>query len=78
MRMPNKRAIRTAIQAAVSLAAFLPGLAAADGAAELWPWMVGAAAAAGAFARFMMLPAVENFLDLFGLGLADDPGGDDS
>jgi hypothetical protein len=76
------RAVRTVLQTIVGVAVALPLLAAAvaqSGLADAWPWLAGAAgtagAVAGAVARFMALPAVEQLLDRFGIGLVDDGGG---
>ncbi|MFF9261989.1 hypothetical protein [Streptomyces longwoodensis] len=79
----TKRAARTALQTLAAVAAVLPALAAvvadSDDLAVAAPWLVAAAVATGAVAgtvaRIMASPAVEAFLDRFGLGLADDEGG---
>lgn len=76
------RAVRTVLQTVVGVAVALPLLAGAvaqSGLAEAWPWLAGAAGTAagvaGAVARFMALPAVEQVLDRFGIGLVDEGGG---
>nr|WTB07384.1 hypothetical protein OG546_26105 [Streptomyces antimycoticus] len=79
----TKRAIRTAIQTLLAVAAVLPALAAViadnDALAVAAPWLVAAAgsaaAAAGIIARLMATPAVEQLLDRLGIGL-HDTGGD--
>ncbi|MFJ2196965.1 hypothetical protein [Streptomyces violaceusniger] len=78
----TKRAIRTAIQTLLAVAAVLPALAAViadnDALAVAAPWLVAAAgsaaAAAGIIARLMATPAVERLLDRLGIG-PDDTGG---
>lgn len=80
MSTPAKRAIRTAIQTLLAVAAVVPlvagQLADNDTIGAALPWLTaaapGAAALAAGFARVMALPAVESFLDRFGLGLVDD------
>ncbi|MCX5362869.1 hypothetical protein OG864_29665 [Streptomyces sp. NBC_00124] len=81
MSTATKRAIRTALQTMVAVAAVVPLVAAylADNGqiADALPWLAAAApaaAVAAGFARVMALPAVESFLDRFGLGLVDDGG----
>ncbi|MFD8611087.1 hypothetical protein [Streptomyces sp. NPDC059631] len=78
----TRRALRTVLQTVVGVAAAVPLLAAAvaqSGLTEAWPWLAGAvstaAAVAGALARFMAMPAVEQLLDRVGLGLVGDDGG---
>lgn len=75
MSVKTRRALRTVIQAAVSGAVVLPVVVASPGVAEALPWLVGAAAGAGALARIMAMPAVERLLDLVGLGLVDESAG---
>ncbi|MEU8721523.1 hypothetical protein [Streptomyces antimycoticus] len=75
----TKRAIRTAIQTLLAVAAVLPALAAViadnDALAVAAPWLVAAAgsaaAVAGIIARFTATPAVERLLDRLGIGLDD-------
>ncbi|MEU8950888.1 hypothetical protein [Streptomyces sp. NPDC048489] len=77
---PAKRAIRTGIQTLLAVAALVPlaatALADDDRLSAALPWLAASAPAAAAiaagFARVMALPAVEVFLDRFGLGLVDD------
>ncbi|MEV6536715.1 hypothetical protein AB0M86_45405 [Streptomyces sp. NPDC051639] len=77
---PAKRAIRTGIQTLLAVAALVPfvstALASDDRLGDALPWLVASAPAAAAlaagFARVMALPAVEAFLDHFGIGLVDD------
>ncbi|WP_371795972.1 hypothetical protein [Streptomyces sp. NBC_01718] len=72
MTPATKRAIRTVIQTVVGVAVALPGILAATGLDNALPWAAGAVAVAGIVARVMAAPAVEVFLDRFGLGLVDD------
>ncbi|RBQ21634.1 hypothetical protein DP939_02680 [Spongiactinospora rosea] len=58
----NKKAIRTALQTAVGIAVALPAIVAASGIPEALPWVAGALAVAGGFARVMALPAVQRLL----------------
>lgn len=67
------RSIRTAIQSAVGLAVALPAIVTASGVPETLPWVAGSLAVAGGLARVMALPAVEAFLDRFGLGVDGGP-----
>ncbi|MER7788731.1 hypothetical protein [Streptomyces sp. NPDC097640] len=79
----TKRAIRTAIQTLLAVAAVLPALAAViadnDALAVAAPWLVAAAgsaaAAAGIVARIMATRAVEQLLDRLGIGLPDTGDG---
>jgi hypothetical protein len=81
---PAKRAIRTGIQTLLAVAALVPFAAAAlasnDSLSTALPWLAASAPAAATiaagFARVMALPAVEAFLDRFGLGLVDDGSSD--
>ncbi|MFJ3867917.1 hypothetical protein [Streptomyces nigra] len=83
MNVAAKRAIRTALQTLVAVAAVVPLIAAylaSNGPiGDALPWLAAAAPTAAAlaagFARIMAMPAVEAFLDRFGLGLVDDEGG---
>ncbi|MDK0520399.1 hypothetical protein [Streptomyces sp. ML-6] len=74
MTPTTKRAIRTAIQAAVGLAAALPAIVAATGVPESLPWVAGALAIAAGISRVMALPVVEQWLDLLGIGLHAEEG----
>ncbi|WP_228386686.1 hypothetical protein, partial [Streptomyces katsurahamanus] len=58
-------------QTGVALAAALPGIVAASGVPETLPWVASALAIAGGAARVMALPAVEQLLDRFGIGMVD-------
>jgi hypothetical protein len=77
---PAKRAVRTFVQTLLAVAALVPLAATvlADNTtvSNALPWLAAAAPTAAAiaagFARVMALPAVEVFLDRFGLGLVDD------
>lgn len=77
---PAKRAIRTGLQTLLAVAALVPlaATALADNTvvSNALPWLAAAAPTAAAIAaglsRVMALPAVEAFLDRFGLGLVND------
>jgi hypothetical protein len=71
MSPATKRSIRTVIQTVVGLAVALPAIVDASGPGAL-PWAAGAVAVAGGLARVMALPAVEQLLDQFGLGIVDN------
>ncbi|GAA5056496.1 hypothetical protein [Streptomyces similanensis] len=75
MTSAAKRSVRTVLQTAVGTAVALPAIVHASGVPESLPWVAGALAVAGGLARVMALPAVEQLLDRFGLGLVDDPDG---
>ncbi|MCX4987113.1 hypothetical protein [Streptomyces sp. NBC_00572] len=75
MSAATKRTVRTVLQSAAALAVAAPGIVAASGIPESLPYVAGFLAVAGGLARVMALPAVEAFLDRFGLGLVDDNGG---
>lgn len=62
MKIETKRAIRTALQTAVGVAVALPMIVQASGIPEALPWVGGALAVAGGFARVMALPAVQRLL----------------
>lgn len=72
MSPASKRTVRTVIQGAVGLALALPAIVHASGVPESLPWVAGALAVAGGLSRVMALPAVEQLLDRFGLGLVDE------
>ncbi|WP_406014317.1 hypothetical protein OG520_22100 [Streptomyces sp. NBC_00984] len=72
MKPSTKRSIRTAIQAAVGVAAALPAIVAASGIPESLPWVAGALAIAAGASRVMALPVVEQLLARLGIGLAED------
>ncbi|MEU8316624.1 MULTISPECIES: hypothetical protein [Actinomycetes] len=74
MKNVNKRTARTMLQTALGIAVALPAIVAASGVPEALPWVAGALAVAGGFARVMALPGVERLLDRFGLGLIDEQG----
>ncbi|MFI5993173.1 hypothetical protein ACIBAC_15225 [Streptomyces sp. NPDC051362] len=81
---PTQRAIRTGIQTLLAVAALVPfaatALASNDQLSAALPWLAASAPAAATiaagFSRVMALPAVEVFLDRFGLGLVDDGSND--
>ncbi|RSS92442.1 hypothetical protein EF919_18075 [Streptomyces sp. WAC02707] len=58
----TKRTARTVLQTAVGTAVALPGIVAASGVSEALPWVAGALAVAGGFARVMALPSVQGLL----------------
>jgi hypothetical protein len=61
MTEPNRRALRTAVQALFAVAAALPLLVGTPGVGDL-PGFAALVAAATAFSRLMSLPAVERLL----------------
>ncbi|MGW5096218.1 hypothetical protein ACWEQU_12885 [Streptomyces nodosus] len=79
MSTPTIRALRTALQTLLAVVAVvgLVTAAVADNAtiAAALPWLAaaapGAAAVAGAIARIMATPQIEQLLDRLGLGLPD-------
>ncbi|MBW8735915.1 MAG: hypothetical protein JF621_01860 [Streptomyces turgidiscabies] len=78
MSPANTRAVGTVIQGVVMFAVALPAIVNASGIPEPLPWVAGALALAGGLARVMALPAVEQLLDRFGLGLVDDTAPEDT
>jgi hypothetical protein len=58
----TKRTARTVLQAAVGVAVALPGIVDASGVPAALPWVAGALAVAGGFARVMALPSVQQLL----------------
>jgi hypothetical protein len=58
----TKRTVRTVLQTTVGVAVALPGIVAASGVPESLPWVAGALAVAGGFARVMALPSVQGLL----------------
>ena len=58
----TKRTARTVLQSAVGIAVVLPAVVSASGVPEALPWVAGALAVAGGFARVMALPAVQSLL----------------
>ncbi|MFC3980156.1 hypothetical protein [Streptosporangium jomthongense] len=62
MKDANKRSIRTVLQTAVGVAVALPMIVDASGVPEALPWVAGALAVAGGFARVMALPSVQALL----------------
>ncbi|MFG2747250.1 hypothetical protein ACGFY0_45370 [Streptomyces chartreusis] len=57
-----KRTARTVLQTALGLAVALPAIVSASGIPEALPWVAGALAVAGGFARVMALPGVQRLL----------------
>jgi len=78
MSPANTRAVRTVIQGVVMFAVALPAIVNASGIPESLPWVAGALAVAGGLARVMALPAAEQRLDRFGLGLVGDTASEDT
>ncbi|MFD5709470.1 hypothetical protein ACFWHW_03595 [Streptomyces pharetrae] len=62
MKDSSKRTARTVLQTGVGVAVALPGIVAASGVPESLPWVAGALAVAGGFARVMALPSVQGLL----------------
>ncbi|MCG0065046.1 hypothetical protein L0F81_17375 [Streptomyces tricolor] len=58
----TKVTARTVLQTLVGVAVALPGIVAASGVPESLPWVAGALAVAGGFARVMALPSVQGLL----------------
>ncbi|MEQ4716099.1 hypothetical protein [Nonomuraea sp. B19D2] len=58
----NKRALRTALQTLIGVAAVLPMVVDASGVPETLPWVAGALAVAGGVSRVMALDAVQKLL----------------
>jgi hypothetical protein len=72
MKNTTKKTVRTVLQTGVGLALAVPAIVGVSGIPEHWPWIAGGVAVAAGFARVMCLPAVEQLLDRFGIGLSDD------
>lgn len=62
MKDSTKRTVRTVLQTAVGIAVALPAIVDAAGVTEALPWVAGALAVAGAFARVMNMPTVQRLL----------------
>jgi hypothetical protein len=62
MQDSTKRTARTVLQTAVGIAVMLPAIVSASGVPEALPWVAGALAIAGGFARVMALPGVQQLL----------------
>lgn len=60
-----KRTARTVLQTALGLAVVLPAIVDASGIPAALPWVAGALAVAGGFARVMALPGVQRLLPSF-------------
>jgi hypothetical protein len=58
----TKRTARTVLQTALGLAVALPFIVDASGVPAALPWVAGALAVAGGFARVMALPSVQGLL----------------
>ncbi|MEU0084884.1 hypothetical protein [Streptomyces sp. NPDC006274] len=74
MKTTTKRTVRTVLQTGVGVAVALPAIVDASGIPDTLPWVGAALATAGGLARVMALPAVEQLLDRFGIGLVDEGG----
>lgn len=68
----TKTTVRTVLQTLVGVAVALPGIVAASGVPAALPWVAGALAVAGGFARVMALPGVQGLLPAW---LRTDGGG---
>lgn len=62
MTQEAKRTARTVLQTGVGVAVALPAIVQASGVPEALPWVAGALAVAGGFARVMALPSVQRLL----------------
>ncbi|OQR64788.1 hypothetical protein B6E66_07460 [Streptomyces maremycinicus] len=62
MKDSSKRTIRTVVQTALGIAVLLPAIVSAAGIPEALPWVAGALAVAGGFARVMAVPGVQALL----------------
>lgn len=62
MSTDAKRTARTIIQTGIGVAVALPGIVDASGIPAALPWVAGALAVAGGFARVMALPGVQALL----------------
>lgn len=62
MKDESKRTLRTIVQTALGIAVALPFIVQASGVPESLPWVAGALAVAGGFARVMALPSVQGLL----------------
>ncbi|MBD0838772.1 hypothetical protein [Streptomyces sp. TRM68416] len=58
----TKRTLRTILQTALGVAVVLPAVVDASGIPEALPWVAGALAVAGGFARVMAVPGVQTLL----------------
>jgi hypothetical protein len=58
----TKRTARTVLQTALGFAVVLPAVVGASGIPAALPWVAGALAVAGGFARVMALPGVQALL----------------
>ncbi|WP_460067411.1 hypothetical protein [Streptomyces sp. YKOK-I1] len=57
-----KRTLRTVLQTALGIAVVLPAVVGASGIPAALPWVAGALAVAGGFARVMAVPGVQALL----------------
>lgn len=62
MSTDAKRTARTVLQSGIGVAVMLPGIVDASGIPAALPWVAGALAVAGGFARVMALPGVQQLL----------------
>lgn len=72
MKDSTKRTARTIVQTALGIAVVLPFIVQASGVPAALPWVAGALAVAGGFARVMALPGVQGLLPAW---LRTDGGG---
>lgn len=72
MKDSTKRTARTVLQTGLGFAIVLPAVVDASGVPEALPWVAGALAAAGGFARVMAVPGVQALLPSW---LRTDDGG---
>jgi len=68
----TKRTARTVLQTALGFAIVLPAIVDASGIPAALPWVAGALAVAGGFARVMAVPGVQALLPAW---LRTDDGG---
>ncbi|WP_416983565.1 hypothetical protein [Streptomyces sp. T028] len=68
----TKRTVRTVLQTALGIAVVLPAVVDASGIPAALPWVAGALAVAGGFARVMAVPGVQALLPSW---LRTDDGG---
>ncbi|MBT2439022.1 hypothetical protein J7E93_02575 [Streptomyces sp. ISL-36] len=73
MSEASKRTAPTILQTALGIAVVLPAIVSASGIPESLPWVAGALALAGGFARVMAVPGVQRLLP--GGLRTDEPAG---
>lgn len=62
MKDSTQRTARTTLQTAIGFAVVLPAIVAASGIPEALPWVAGALAISGGFARVMAVPGLQKLL----------------